>query len=97
MNSYSQGKNYAKVVAKAWKDERFRAELLANPREVLEKYKVDLPEGANIIIDEGGTEFIWDPTPRFVIPLPPEPTGIGSDDLNDMAFAAIRCCCPPES
>lgn len=38
----------AKIIARAWKDPRFKERLLKNPREVVKEYGLDIPETMKI-------------------------------------------------
>ena len=45
MNEKKADSPWAKVVAKAWADEKFKQELLQNPEKVLQENGVTLPSG----------------------------------------------------
>lgn len=45
-------KKYAKLIARAWSDESFKKELLADPRTVLAAHGITVPEGVNLQVLE---------------------------------------------
>ena len=45
MNIEENKKLWAKIVAKAWCDEAFKAELLNNPEQVLKAEGAEIPDG----------------------------------------------------
>lgn len=65
-------KAYGKLVAKAWEDEAFKAELLSDPMKVFKENGIDVPDGIEVRMVENTAE-----TMHFI--LPPEP----SDELTD--------------
>ena len=76
-------KAYGKLVAKAWSDAEFKAELLADPMKVFKENSMEVPAGIEVCIVENTAD-----TMHFI--LPPEP----SDELTDeqLAGAAGGCC-----
>jgi hypothetical protein len=57
---------YAKIVAHAWKDARFKEKLLKNPKEALKEIGMDVPANLEVrVIEEkaGSTTFILPKTP----------------------------------
>ena len=52
MNIEENKKLWAKVVAKAWCDEAFKAELLNNPEQVLKAEGAEIPEGVRVHVVE---------------------------------------------
>ena len=48
MNIEANKKLWAKIVAKAWSDEAFKAELLNNPEQVLKAEGAEIPEGVRV-------------------------------------------------
>ncbi len=65
-------KAYGKLVAKAWSDDEFKAELLSDPMRVFKENSIEVPEGIEVRMVEN-TAY----TMHFI--LPPEP----SDELTD--------------
>lgn len=53
-NSQEQGQLlYARIVARTWADPRFKAELMANPNDVLAReYGLNIPQGVQIQVRE---------------------------------------------
>ena len=52
MNIEANKKLWAKIVAKAWRDEAFKAELLNNPEQVLKAEGAEIPEGVRVHVVE---------------------------------------------
>jgi len=65
-------KAYGKLVAKAWSDAEFKAELLADPMKVFKENSMEVPAGIEVRMVENTDKII-----NFI--LPPEP----SDELSD--------------
>ncbi len=71
----------AQVIARAWSDPDFKAQLLTDPRTVLASYGVDLPAGLNLKIVENTAD-----TMHIVLPATPSQAGDLSDaDLHNLA------------
>lgn len=83
--------NWPRIVARAWLDEEFRAELMASPQAVLKKMNIDLPKGMDVRVTEGEAR------PVLALPLPPRPPGIDSGAIQSLASAEAACpgafCC----
>ena len=74
----------AKLIIKAWENETFRKEFLANPRKVLAKeFGHEVPAGLNIdVVEETGNKIC------FI--LPRKPTTVTADGvLSDEALETI--------
>jgi len=69
---------FAKIIAKAWRDPAFKAELIANPAAALKAEGIDVPDGMAVTVVEN-TEKL------FHLVLPPVPT----DALSDEALEAV--------
>ena len=52
MNIEANKKLWAKIVAKAWCDEAFKAELVNNPEQVLKAEGAEIPEGVRVHVVE---------------------------------------------
>ena len=52
MNIEENKKLWAKIVAKAWCDEAYKAELLNNPEQVLKAEGAEIPEGVHVHVVE---------------------------------------------
>ena len=64
------------LVGKAWNDEKFREQLISNPKEVIEQeFGQELPEEMNV-------EIIQEPLNALYIVLPAKPEN-DSDELDD--------------
>jgi hypothetical protein len=69
----------APVIARAWQDEAYRKELVANPKGVLRKeFGVELPEGLAI-------EVLEESPAKLYIVIPPKPT----DELSDEQLEGV--------
>lgn len=67
------------IIEKAWEDDNFKQELLANPKDAIKKeFGVEVPDGIELhVYEESYTEF------HLVIP--PNPADSGDDDGSDNA------------
>jgi hypothetical protein len=69
---------FAKVIAKAWRDPAFKAELIANPAAALKAEGLDVPAGMMVSVVENTDK-------QFHLVLPPVP----SDELSDESLKAV--------
>ena len=69
---------FAKIVAKAWRDPVFKAELIANPAAALKAEGIDGPAGMTVTVLENTDKL-------FHLVLPPVPT----DEIPDEALDAV--------
>jgi hypothetical protein len=58
---------YAKIVAHAWKDARFKEKLLKNPKEALKEMGMDVPANFDVRVIEEKSN-----TMTFILPKVPE-------------------------
>ncbi len=65
-------KAYGKLVAKAWSDDEFKAELLSDPMKVFKENSIEVPEGIEVRMVANTAD-----TMHFVLPQEP------SDELTD--------------
>jgi hypothetical protein len=63
---------FAKIIAKAWRDPAFKAELIANPAAALKAEGIDVPDGITVTVVENTDK-------QFHLVLPPVPT----DELSE--------------
>ncbi|MEH1770608.1 NHLP leader peptide family RiPP precursor [Nostoc sp.] len=72
----------ARIIAKAWKDEAYKQELLTNPKAVIEReFGVEFPADVNVqILEENPTSL------HFVLPV--SPVSI-AQDLSEEQLEAI--------
>ncbi len=71
----------AQVIARAWSDPDFKAQLLDDPKTVLAGYGVDLPAGLNLKIVENTAD-----TMHMVLPAAPSQAGdLSDEDLQNLA------------
>ena len=69
---------FGKIIAKAWRDPAFKAELIANPAAALKAEGIDVPAGMAVTVLENTDK-------HFHLVLPPVPT----DELSDEALDAV--------
>ena len=85
--------DYAKVVAKAWSDEAFKARLLADPYAALNEAGVEVPAGvtAKVKVVENTSDTV-----HLVLPPPPPEGELTDEDLDKVAGGLAGCnCCQP--
>jgi len=69
---------FAKVIAKAWGDEAFRAQLLADPTAALAAEGVDAPAGKTFAVVEDTDDVVH-------VVLPARPTELSDVELDSVA------------
>ena len=70
---------FAKIIAKAWRDPAFKAELIANPAAALKAEGIDVPAGVTVTVLENTDK-------QFHMVLPPAPTdNLSEDELEGVA------------
>ncbi len=75
---------FGKVVAKAWRDPAFKAELIANPAAASKAEGIDVPAGMTVTVVENTDK-------QFHLVLPPVPTDELSDEaLDEVAGGRVR-------
>ena len=67
-----------KIIAKAWRDPAFKAELIANPAAALKAEGIDVPAGMAVTVLQNTDK-------QFHLVLPPVP----SDELSDEALDVV--------
>ena len=86
MNIEANKKLWAKIVAKAWCDEAFKAELVNNPEQVLKAEGAEIPEGMHVhVVEEQKPSTAED----IYLYLPPVNHTITLDEV-EMKKAAYR-------
>lgn len=72
----------APVVAKAWKDEKFKKELISNPKAVISKeFGVQIPDNVNVKVLEENANNLY-----IILPTRPQVEGELTDEqLQDVA------------
>ena len=75
---------FGKIVAKAWRDPAFKAELIANPAAALKAEGIDVPAGMTVTVVENTDK-------QFHLVLPPVPTDELSDEALDAVAGGIWC------
>lgn len=74
----SEENSYAKVIAKAWADDAFRTQLLADPAAAFASEGVELPAGKNVVVNEDTADLIN-------ITLPARPSELSDEALDTVA------------
>ncbi|PVE94774.1 MULTISPECIES: NHLP leader peptide family RiPP precursor [unclassified Microbacterium] len=74
----SEQNDYAKIIAKAWADDDFRARLLADPGATLLAEGVELPAGKRVVVNEDTADVIN-------ISLPARPSELSDEALDSVA------------
>jgi len=69
---------FGKIIAKAWRDPVFKADLIANPAAALKAEGIDVPAGMAVTVLENTDK-------QFHLVLPPEPT----DELSEEALDRV--------
>ena len=69
-------KAYAKIIAKAWRDPAFKAQLITNPAAALKAEGMDVPAGMAVTVVENTDK-------HFHLVLPHQPTEELSDEALD--------------
>jgi hypothetical protein len=84
--------NYAKIVAHAWKDARFKEKLLKNPKAALKEMGMDVPENIEVRVVEEKANSV-----TFLLPkAPAEARELSERDLQKMAGGDSGMRCVPE-
>jgi len=78
---------WPKIVARAWADEAFMARLTNHPEEVAEEYKLPLLDGTHYKVVSGNEP------PTLVLSLPPKPTNLKIESMEELADHAEQKHC----
>jgi hypothetical protein len=71
----------APVVAKAWKDEKFKKELMSNPKALLNReFGVEIPDNVNVKVVEENANNLY-----IILPMKPQAGG----ELTDEQLEAV--------
>lgn len=71
-------KAWSEIVARAWKDEKFKKKLLSNPKEAAKEFGLDIPADANIQVVENTEKNRY-----FILPRKP------SVELSEEEFKKV--------
>jgi hypothetical protein len=74
--------DFAKIIAKAWRDPAFKAELIANPAAALKAEGIDVPAGMTVTVVENTDK-------QFHLVLPPVPAGELSEEALDAVAGGV--------
>jgi len=78
---------FGKIIAKAWRDPAFKAELIANPAAALKAEGLDVPDGVTVNVVENTDKL-------FHLVLPPVPTDeLADEQLGSAAGGMCYCKC----
>ena len=72
--------SYGKIIARAWRDQAFKAKLIANPGAILKDAGVTVPAGVTVTVVENTDTHVH-------LVLPPKPTEQLSDEALDNVAA----------
>ncbi len=77
---------YAKIVAHAWKDARFKEKLLKNPKEALKEMGIEMPANFDVrVIEEKSNSS------TFILPkAPAEAKELSEQELQKLAGGILR-------
>ena len=90
MNIEANKKLRAKIVAKAWCDEAFKAELVNNPEQVLKAEGAEIPEGVRVhVVEEQKPSTAED----IYLYLPPVKETINLNEADEKKAAYVGYCC----
>ena len=98
MNSQENRQIYAKIVAKAWADDAFKAHFLKDPTKTARDFGMHLPPTAVVTVVEEGEPFSVDvsgPHPKLIVLLPARPADLEEKDLLLHSLNRIGPCVPP--
>lgn len=84
MNSNDQTQKMSQLVAKAWADESFKQQLLADPVTVLKAEGLELPAGLTVKVLENTDQL-------YHLVLPPKPTELSDDSLDRVSGGICLC------
>jgi len=77
--------DFGKIIARAWRDPAFKAELIANPAAALKAEGINVPDGMAVTVVENTDK-------QFHLVLPPAPSGELSDEaLEAVSGGGLRC------
>jgi hypothetical protein len=87
-------RRYAKLIARAWSDAAFKAQLMSDPRSAFGEYNIQIPEGQKVkVVEDTGdtTHFILPPPPTSAADLHMQPLEFGPASAGPVAWACSRC------
>jgi len=93
----------ARVIARAWLDEQFKAALVRDPTAILHAEGLVFPDRyvVEFYDDPGASPRDWHSVGRgsravhrFPIPPRPAPDAVNADALGVVDGSALACCCP---
>ena len=79
MYTEEQTKKMQQIVAKAWSDDGFKQQLLADPAAALRGEGVELPPGVELKVVENTSSVRY-----FILPMKPS-SELSDDELNNVA------------
>lgn len=86
----SWNERYAKVIARAWVDEKFKRSLLSEPAAALSELGIKVPDGMSVVVVENTASVM-----NLVLPQAPFEDDLSDSDLQNLAAADTptgMCC-----
>jgi len=87
MTSETESNPMARIIAKAWADDTFKAALIADPAATLTAEGIDVPAGVTLKVVENTDTQVH-------IILPPCPEGEMSEEQLDGVVGSVTACYP---
>lgn len=84
MNPNDPTQKMSQLVAKAWADEAFKQQLLADPMATLKAEGLELPAGLTVKVLENTDQL-------YHLVLPPKPTELSDDSLDRVSGGICLC------
>jgi hypothetical protein len=75
-------KRWIQIVCKAWMDDNFKCQLLADPGAVLKAHGIPVPAGVAVKAVENTDKVIF-------VTLPAKPKGLTQEDVNKATSASV--------
>lgn len=88
MNNEENKKLWAKIVAKAWCDDAYKAELLNNTEKVLKAEGVEIPKGVRVHVVEKQTPSTAEDVYLY---LPPVDQNVSLSEEDSKQAAIVLC------
>ena len=87
------GHAYAKIIARAWVDDKFHRHLVENPRKALGSEGITFPRHLKIKVVPKSWEIAYNyRTHTLKLPLPIKPKGLGGFSIDS---SPLGCICVP--
>lgn len=88
------GTRVSKLIARAWLDNNFKRQFIANPARILADAGITIPDGVQVRIDEQSARWSILPSEDmtgavWTIPLPPKPASVTDQQLTDWVESRV--------